>query len=602
MTNSKNNTEPNSQEHYADYDPLVFTRNMTEAVFRTQQLAKEAMSQHSDKTMETPFDPVGAVQAFSEFYAHLLNDPSKLLEQQGKWWQDYSDLCNYAARKWLGDDHAEPIVPPGKDKRFKSEDWQNHAMFDVVRQSYLLTSNWLYDLVEQTDGVDPKAAQKVQFYTKQFVDALSPSNFVMTNPEVLQTTLENNGENLLKGLQNLEEDLKNGAISMTDYQAFEVGKNLATTPGYVIYKNELMELIQYSPTTKEVHEVPVLLIPTWINKFYILDLQEHNSFIKWLTDQGYTVFAISWVNPDKKLADKTFEDYMELGVLTAMEAIAERCDIEKMHTVGYCLGGTLLATTLAWLHAKGKAGHVTSATYLTTMIDFDQAGDLSVFVDEEQIENLEARMQEKGYLEGQEMANTFNLLRSNDLIWSFVVNNYLLGKEPFPFDLLYWNGDATRMPQAMHSFYMRNMYLYNNLAKPGGITMCGEKIDVRNIETPSFILSTREDHIAPWKSTYEATQLYKGPVEFVLAASGHVAGVINPPIKNKYHYWTSGNQHPKTPDAWFDQAKEQPGSWWAHWEEWLNAKSGNQIPARNFTAAEKKKFTPAPGEYVKVRS
>ena len=591
-----------TSQHYADYDPLVFTRNMTEALFRMQQLTKDAVSQHSDQAMKTPFDPLNATQAFSEFYTKLLHDPGKLIDQQQKWMQDYTELMGYATRKWLGDDQAEPVVPPGQDKRFKADDWQQHAMFDVVRQSYLLTSNWLYDVIEKTDGVDPKAAQKVQFYTRQFLDALSPSNFVMTNPEVLQTTLENNGENLLKGLTQLESDLKHGAISMTDYHAFEVGRNLATTPGYVVYQNELMELIQYSPTTKQVYEVPVLMIPAWINKYYILDLQEKNSFVKWLTDQGYTVFVISWANPDAALANKTFEDYMTLGPLAAMDVIGERCGTSQLHALGYCLGGTLLATTLAWLHARGGADRVASATYLTTMIDFSEAGDLSVFVDEEQVEQLEARMQGKGYLEGREMAATFNLLRSNDLIWSFVVNHYLLGKEPFPFDLLYWNSDATRMPHAMHSFYMRNMYLYNKLAQPGGISVCGMPIDVRDITTPSFILSTREDHIAPWRSTYQATDLYQGPVEFVLAASGHVAGVINPPVKDKYCYWSAGGQHPESPDAWLQSAEETPGSWWPHWERWLQTRSGKQIAARQFSAADQKKYISAPGNYVKIKS
>ena len=602
MKNNTHTATTDSTDHYADYDPLVFTRNMTEAMFRAQQLAQEAVGKQSDTAMESPFDPLGAVQAFSAFYANMLNDPGKLLEQQSKWWKDTMELYGYAARKMLGDEHAEPIVPAGGDKRFKADDWQNHAMFDVVRQSYLLTSNWVYDLVDQTDGMEPKTVQKVQFYTRQFLDALSPTNFVMTNPEVLHTTLQHNGENLLKGLQHLEDDLKNGMISMTDYQAFEVGKSLATTPGYVVYQNELMELIQYAPTTDEVHAVPILMIPAWINKFYVLDLQEKNSMIKWLTDQGYTVFTISWVNPDATLADKNFEDYMQLGVLAAMEVVAERCDIEAMHTVGYCLGGTLLATTLAWLHAKKKADHVVSATYLTTMIDFAEAGDLSVFVDEEQVQNMEMRMQQKGYLEGREMATTFNLLRSNDLIWSFVINNYLLGKEPFPFDLLYWNSDTTRMPAAMHSYYMRNMYLNNRLVSKGGTVMLGEPIDIRSIDTPSFILSTREDHIAPWKSTYAATNLYNGPVEFVLAASGHIAGVINPPVKNKYSYWTSGSTHPSQPDQWLNGAKEHQGSWWGHWEKWLAKKNDAYVPARHFTAAEKKKLVAAPGDYVKVQS
>ncbi len=423
----------------------------------------------------------------------------------------------------------------------------------------------------------------------------------MTNPEVLKATLDSNGENLVKGLQNLLKDLERGKgnlrVSMTDQQAFKVGKNLAVTKGKVVFKNDLMELIQYAPTTKQVFKTPLLIMPAWINKYYILDLQPENSVVKWMVDQGYTVFIVSWVNPDAKLGQKTFDDYLKDGPLAAMEAIEKLTGEKQINLGGYCLGGTLAAITLAWLAAKKQESRVKSVTFLTTMVDFTEAGELDVFIDEEQIKNLENKMSETGYLEGSEMANTFNMLRANDLIWSFVVNNYLLGKDPFPFDLLYWNADSTRMPAAMHSYYLRNMYQKNLLAKPGALTIGGVAIDLSKIKTPAYIISTRDDHIAPWKSTYAATQIYKGPVRFVLAASGHIAGVVNPPGKNKYCYWLN-EKRPAKPDTWFDNAKEIPGSWWPDWQKWVKAHAGTKIPARKI----KKALADAPGSYVKVMS
>lgn len=588
------------------FDPLVFSRNMTEAFVRAQHIASDYMGKQASPTMDTPLDPLNIAEAFSALYTSLLSDPEALMKRQVGWWQDYTELCHYATRRMLGDKEAEPLVVGGQDRRFKGDSWQDHGVFDVIQQSYLMMSNALKALGEEAQNLDPKAAHKVEFYLRQLSDALSPSNFLLTNPEVLQATLDNNAENLLAGLKNLEEDMQRGNIRMADEHAFEVGKNIAISPGYVVYKNELMELIQYSPTTEQVYETPILMIPAWINKFYILDLGAQNSMVAWLVSQGHTVFVISWVNPDASLAEKNFEDYMTLGPLAALEVIEKRTGSPNTHVLGYCLGGTLLAVTLAWLHAKGRQDVVASATYLTTMVDFADAGDLSVFVDEQQLECLDARLKKQGYLDGREMSMTFNLLRANDLIWSFVINNYLLGKEPFPFDLLYWNADSTRMPAAMHRFYMRHMYLQNDLVKQEGITIAGVPIDVRSITTPSFILSTREDHIAPWQSTYKATQLYQGPVEFVLADSGHVAGVISSPSKNKYGYWKvadagKAQSHPENPESWLLNAEEQSGSWWLYWHAWLHGQSKTQVPARHFTAAEKKKLVAAPGEYVRVR-
>lgn len=534
--------------------------------------------------------------AFMRLYSQMMSEPEKMLEAQIGWADDYMKLLQHSASRLLGEESQPVISPDKKDKRFKDAAWQEHPAFDFIKQFYLLSAKRMEESVRQTEGLDASTAHKVSFYTQQFIDALSPTNYLFTNPEVLRTTLETQGENLVKGMENLIKDVSSGRISMTDVEAFKVGENIAATPGKVVYRNDLMELIQYEPATETVYRKPLLMIPAWINKYYILDLKPENSLVKWLVGQGYTVFMVSWVNPSEAHSDKTFEDYLKQGPLAALGAIEELTGEKEICGVGYCLGGTLLSITQAYLAAKGEK-RFASATYYTTMTDFSEAGDLSVFIDEEQLETLESRMSAKGYLEGKEMAQTFNLLRANDLIWYFVVNNYLLGKSPFPFDLLYWNSDATRMPAQMHSFYLRSMYQKNLLAKPGGITVLNTPIDLTKVKTPSYMLSTKEDHIAPWHSTYKGTQLFKGPVTFVLADSGHVAGVINPPAKQKYSYWTAGVDHPKSPEDWFKEAQEKPGSWWPHWVEWNKTYAGEQIAARK----PKKALADAPGEYVKAR-
>jgi polyhydroxyalkanoate synthase len=606
------NSSPKADSEKAVYDPVKFAHNMAEVAMRSQEIMANFISRHRHDTADTPFDPLNIGQSFMQMCGHILTNPSKYIEMQAELWRNYVQLWQYSTAKFLGGEAGEAAERAEvKDRRFKDASWHENIVFDFIRESYLLSASWLHKVVSDVEGMDEQEAKKVEFYTRQFIDALSPSNFLMTNPEVLKATLESNGENLVRGLKNMLDDIEDGKgklnISMTDRKAFEIGKNLATTKGWVVFENELMQLIQYAPTTEKVHEVPILMIPAWINKFYILDLQPSNSLVAWLVSQGFTVFVISWVNPDASLAQKHFEDYMTLGPLAAMEAIHQRTGAEKMHTVGYCLGGTLLAATLAWLHAKKKTAHVASATYLTTMIDFSDAGELGVFIDENQIAHMEQRMSEKGYLEGSDMAITFNMLRANDLIWSFVVNNYLLGKDPFPFDLLYWNSDSTRMPAVMHSFYLRNMYQQNKLVKKNGLMLVDEAIDVSTIKTPSFLLSTREDHIAPWKSTYASTKLYKGDIEFVLAASGHIAGVINPPVKNKYSYWTNekctkASEYSTNPDQWFAHADEHSGSWWTHWSAWLKPKSGKLIDPPVPSVTEQKKLMPAPGTYVKAKS
>lgn len=597
------NTE-NNQDQAAWPDPVEWSRNMTEIAERSQRLVQDFLVKQG-KTGESPLghgDPLNIGQTFMEMTQAMMMNPGALVQANMNLWSDYMTLWTNTTKKMLGQDSETMIEPARDDRRFKDDTWSENAIFDYIKQSYLLTARWMQTTVNDVEGLDDKTMKKVDFYTRQFADAMAPTNFLMTNPEVLRETMDSKGENLVRGLENMLNDLETGKgklkIKMTDPDAFEVGENLATSPGKVVYQNDLIQLIQYSPTTETVHKVPLLIVPPWINKFYILDLREKNSFIKWAVSQGLNVYVISWVNPDESLADKDFTNYMQEGPLAAMQAIEDLTGEPAVNMIGYCLGGTLTAATLSYMHAKGIEKKVKSVTYFTTMIDFAEAGELEVFIDEEQLASLEEKMHERGYLEGSEMATTFNMLRANDLIWSFVVNNYLLGKDPFPFDLLYWNGDSTRMPAAMHSFYLRNMYLENKMIEPGGIELDGTPIDLTKVKTPTFVLSTREDHIAPWKSTYAAVNTYGGPVKFCLAGSGHIAGVVNPPNpdKPKYGYWLY-NRKVKDPDAWFDKATQHEGSWWPHWKEWLDKFDGPQIEARDPGEG----LEPAPGSYVKKR-
>ena len=584
-------------------DPLEYTRAMTDIAQRSQALVSDFLARHAEGGGLGHADPMNVGEAFFQMTRHLMQDPHKLVQAQVELWQEYMTLWQNATRRLMGHT-VEPIVAPAHDdRRFKDAAWEENNVFDFIKQSYLLTARWMQNTVKEVEGLDDKTARKVDFYTRQFVDAMAPSNFVMTNPEVLRATIESRGENLVKGLQNLLDDLERGEgrlkIKMTDAEAFEVGVNIATAPGKVVYQNDLMQLLQFEPTTAQVYKRPLLIVPPWINKYYILDLREKNSFIRWATGQGHTVFCVSWVNPDRKLAAKTFEDYMVEGILAALDAVCAATDEDKVNVVGYCLGGTLLAATLAWMAEKGD-DRVATATYLATMVDFAEPGELGVFIDDAQLTALEQRMTERGYLEGSEMATTFNMLRANDLIWSFVVNNYLMGKDPFPFDLLYWNSDSTRMPAAMHGFYLRKMYVENKLVQPGGITLKGVPIDLRKIETPTFILATREDHIAPWMSAFSATGLYSGPVSFTLAASGHIAGVVNPPAAEKYSYWSNARKA-KTPDSWLAGATEHKGSWWPEWDRWIAKRSKAKVPARRPGDGALKPIEDTPGSYVKVR-
>ncbi|GAB4177448.1 MAG: class I poly(R)-hydroxyalkanoic acid synthase [Thalassobaculales bacterium] len=583
-------------------DPVEFSRNLGKIAQQSQKLVSEFVARQ-DKDGLGMADPLNVGSAFLELTSRMMSDPARMMQAQVNLWTAYMDLWQSATRRFLGAAEGPVVTPDPTDRRFKDAAWQENYIFDYIKQSYLLTANWLQKTVNAVEGLDDKTARKIDFYTRQFVDAMAPSNFLMTNPEVLRTTIESGGENLVKGLKNLLDDLERGkgklAIKMTDMDAFQVGGNIATTPGKVVFQNDLMQLIQYDPATPEVMRRPLLIMPPWINKYYILDLREKNSFIRWAVSQGITVFVVSWVNPDESLSQKSFEDYMLEGPLAALDAIEQATGESEVNVIGYCIGGTLLAATLAYMKAKGDE-RFKAATFFTTMVDFEEAGELSVFIDEEQLASLEERMSKDGYLDGAAMATTFNMLRANDLIWSFVVNNYLLGKDPFPFDLLYWNADSTRMPAAMHSFYLRKCYQENKLVQPGGVTLAGVPIDLRTIDLPTYILSTREDHIAPWKSTYAATQLYKGPIRFVLSGSGHIAGVINPAQSGKYGYWTNAKK-PKSPKKWLEGAEQHDGSWWPDWAQWLAKHGGGKVPARKPGDGKLPVIEDAPGSYVKVR-
>jgi polyhydroxyalkanoate synthase len=583
-------------------NPEVIGRSMADIAERSQRIVGDWLERQSKTTPNA--DPLNIGRAFMEMTARLMQNPARLVQAQLGFWQDYVTLWQNTTRRLMGIDTGPVIAADPKDKRFKDEAWQQSEVFDFIKQSYLLSARYVHDVVGHVDGLDTKTAKKVDFYSRQFVDAMSPSNFVLTNPEVLRRTAETGGENLLRGLNNLLTDLERGrgklSIRMTDTEAFRLGDNIAVSPGKVIYQNELMQLIQYAPATKSVLQRPLLIVPPWINKFYILDLRPKNSFVRYAVSQGHTVFMISWVNPDESLSDAGFEDYMHKGIFAALDAIEAATGERHVNAIGYCLGGTLLACTLAWM-AKRGIDRIASATFFVTLLDFEDAGELGVFIDEEQLKALEERMQEHGYLEGSEMAATFNMLRANDLIWSFVVNNYLLGNDPFPFDLLYWNSDATRMPARMHSFYLRNMYQQNLLATPGGVTLDGVALDLGLIKVPAYFLSTREDHIAPWRSTYLGTQLLGGEKRFVLAASGHIAGVVNPPEGGKYNHWVN-EALPASAQEWLDGATELAGSWWGDWNRWVTAKAPGQVPARVPGDGGLPPIEDAPGRYVQVKA
>jgi polyhydroxyalkanoate synthase subunit PhaC len=543
------------------------------------------------------------VKTFGQVAEYWLADPKRSAAIQQELGKAYLDLWASAAKRLTGEDSAPVVTPAASDKRFSDPEWTTNQFFDFLKQAYLLSTGWANKLVEDAADLDAHTKLKAEFYMRQVTNALSPSNFVLTNPELLRETLTTNADNLVRGMRMLAEDIEAGGgdlkIRQSDSSMFEVGRNLAATPGKVIFQNELIQLIQYTPTTEMVLKRPLLIVPPWINKFYVLDLTPEKSFIKWCVDHGITVFCVSWVNPGTHLATKTFEDYVRQGPLAALDAIKDATGEDKVHAVGYCVGGTLLAVTLAAMAAWGD-DRIVSATLFAAQVDFTHAGDLKVFIDEEQLAALEKRMSERGYLESKAMATVFNLLRSNDLLWPYVINNYMKGKAPFPFDLLYWNSDATRLPAANHSFYLRNCYLENKLSK-GKMMIGNTPINLKAIKVPIYNLGTREDHIAPAKSVQLGSKFFGGPVKFVLSGSGHIAGVINPPDKKKYQFWTGAKPRNADVEAWLAKATEHPGSWWPDWLIWLTRQNPTEVPARIPGAGALKPIEDAPGSYVKMR-
>jgi polyhydroxyalkanoate synthase len=586
------------------YDPVALAESLATAAEKSAKVMGEFAARNAGKAAVAG-DELGLGKAFMELAAKMLANPARLAEGQMNLWRDYMNLWQSSMLRMLGAPSL-PVAEPAKgDKRFKDAGWHEHFLFDYVKQSYLITARWLHDQVGSVEGMSESAKKKVDFFTRQYIDALAPSNFALTNPEVFRETVASGGQNLVRGLNNLLDDIERGngqlRISMTDTKAFELGVNIATTPGKVVFQNDLMQLLQYEPTTAKVWKRPLLIIPPWINKYYILDLREKNSFVRWAVGEGMTVFVISWVNPDARLAHKDFEDYLLEGPLAALDAIEQATGEADTNVIGYCLGGTLLAAALRYLAAKKKQKRIASATFMTALIDFTEAGELEVFIDENQVASLEKKMRERGYLEGSEMGNTFNLLRANDLIWSFVINNYLLGRDPFPFDLLHWNCDSTRMPAQMHSYYLRNMYMRNKLREPGGLTLSGVPIDLSKVSLPTYFVSAVEDHIAPWKTTFAGPGLIRGGARFVLSGSGHIAGMINPPAANKYGYWTN-DASAASADEWFAGAEQHDGSWWNDWREWIAPFLGREVPPRVPGRGKLRVIEAAPGSYARLRA
>ncbi len=587
------------------FNPEAFAKNLARVLENGSKALSAYMKPRESGEMQEQAaeDLAQVVKTFHAVANYWLAEPSRASELQTRLGKAYLDLWGSAARRLAGEAAPPTIEASPRDKRFKDPEWNSNQFFDFLKQAYLLTTKCAFELVQEAQGVDEHTRKKAEFYVQQITNALAPSNFVLTNPEVLRETMTSNADNLARGMAMFAEDMEAGHGTLRIRQSaanLEVGRDMAITPGKVIYQNELMQLIQYAPSTETVLRTPLLIVPPWINKYYILDLGPEKSYIKWCVDQGITVFVISWVNPDKTLGEKTFADYMKQGPLAAMDVIEQVTGEMKVHTAGYCVGGTLLASTLAWLADKRRV-RATSATFFAAQVDFTLAGDLLVFVDEEQISALEKDMKLSGVLEGSKMANAFNMLRSNDLIWSYVVSNYLKGQQPAAFDLLHWNSDATRMPAANHSYYLRNCYLENRLSK-GSMVLDNTQLDLSKVKAPIYNLATREDHIAPAASVLFGSKFFGGPVRYVLSGSGHIAGVVNPPVLKKYQYWTNDNLDAETLAEWMKGAEEHKGSWWPDWREWLGALDPEEVPARRIEAGPLPPIEDAPGSYVRVRA
>ena len=598
--------QPQTPSPYTLANPVEFAQNMAKVFEQAAVIARMVAERpqpvlQEAETQLTPMEQVS--KTLGQVAQAYMNDPQKLMDAQMQLWNAYGQLWQNAWAKVLGQQSAPVAEPTRSDKRFKDKDWQENAVFDFLKQFYLISANWAQDMVKNAEGVDEHTRRKARFYVEQIANAISPSNFAITNPEVLRTTLASNGANLIEGLKHLQEDMQTPdgrlRIKQTDMTAFEIGKNIATTPGKVVFRNETFELIQYSPTQAKTYEYPLVIVPPWINKFYILDLNARKSFVKWAVDQGLTVFIVSWVNADESQARKSFSDYMREGFLEAIQAAQDATGAPKVNVIGYCIGGTLTAASLGWMAAQNDH-RVNAATFFTTQVDFEKAGDLLVYVDEEQVKWIEERMKDKGYLPGTRMADAFNLLRSNDLIWSYVVNNYMLGKDPMPFDLLYWNADSTRMPAGVHSFYLRECYMANKLSQ-GKMVLDNVRIDLKKVKIPVYNLAAREDHIAPLASVFRLGRFFGGKTRLVVSGSGHIAGVVNPPEANKYQYWTN-EAGAATLEDWLAGATETPGSWWPDWANWISAKSGSLVAAPQPGSGKLKVIEDAPGSYVRVKA
>ena len=552
----------------------------------------------TDNDFTQLMDPLGIGKTSMQVWQAMLSDPEHLVRSQQQLANAWLDLLKTSTQRAAGETVQDVVKPQKGDKRFAHPAWDANPQLNALKQAYLVATTAILSSIEQTPGVDPKTVRRAKFFAKQFADAMSPTNFAFFNPLVIEETLRSGGANLAKGMRNLIEDLQEneGRVALVDKKAFEVGKNVGVSPGRVVFRNELVELIQYSPSTETVMAKPVLIVPPWINKFYILDLQPENSFIKGLVDAGFTAFVLSWRNPDASMRETSMEDYLKAGPLECARVAAEICGTKDVNVVAYCIGGTLMAMALGYL-AKKKDDRINCVTFLASLIDFEEAGEIEAFLGEDALAYIEKKMGERGYLEASEMGDSFNMLRSNDLIWSVAVNRYLLGKDAPAFDLLYWNSDSTRMPQAMHSYYLRNMYVENNLVKPGALEVDGTPIDLADVRNDVYVVATMEDHIAPWKSVYKATQLFRGDVTFRLGHSGHIAGIVNPPSKNKGNWW-GAQSNPQDPDAWIASAQKHDGSWWTDWYEWLRARSGKEVPAREPGSEAHPPQEPAPGTYV----
>jgi len=578
--------------------------NLARASLTAQSAIAEAALRQADRPGALSPDPFHVAPAMTEVMTSLASNPEKLFKAQADLFSRYMDLWSTAARRAAGEEVGPSVETPKGDKRFAAPEWSDNPVFDTIKQSYLLTSEWLNSLMASAEDVDPMTRRRAAFFMKLLTDAFSPSNFLASNPAALKAMVDSQGESLVKGMERFAADIERGggrlAITQTDASRFAVGENVATAPGKVVWRDRLFELLQFDPATEQQFEVPLLIFPPWINKFYILDLRAENSMIRWLTGQGFTVFVCSWVNPDRELAAADFDDYLKDGVYLASSKVMEQCGTDRLNTVGYCIGGTLMGAALAHMAAAGDE-RVSSTTFFAAQHDFSEAGDLLLFTDEAWLQELEQRMDAAGgVLPGAAMADTFNALRANDLVWSFFVNNYLMGKDPPAFDLLFWNSDQTRMPKALHLNYLRSFYGRNALSK-GEMEMGGVRLDPKAVKIPLYFQASREDHIAPSRSVYKSARLFGGPVTYTLAGSGHIAGVVNHPDARKYNHWTNPDL-PETFEEWLAGATEHPGSWWPHWREWLAARSGRQVPARDPAKGKLKPLGDAPGEYVKVKS